>query len=116
MISLNDLKESVIKILDEKKAEDIVEIDLSSCNARLADCSIIASGTSSRHAQAVADYIYRFLKSQRIKPHLEGTAQTGWIMIEANGIEVHLFKPDLRAYYNLEEILSSGKTPSDLEA
>lgn len=112
MKDIAKLKKSIIKILDEKKAENIVEIDLSKCNSRLAESSIIASGTSSRHTQSVADYIYRFLKSEKLSPILEGKAENGWVMIEANGIEIHLFKPELREYYNLEELLSSGKTPN----
>lgn len=112
MKNIEGLKKSIIKILDEKKAENIVEIDLSKCNSRLTESSIIASGTSSRHTQAVADYIYRFLKNEKLSPILEGKAESGWVMIEANGIEIHLFKPELREYYNLEELLSSGKTPN----
>ena len=112
MKDIAKLKKSIIKILNEKKAENIVEIDLSKCNSRLAESSIIASGTSSRHTQSVADYIYRFLKSEKLSPILEGKAESGWVMIEANGIEIHLFKPELREYYNLEELLSSGKTPN----
>lgn len=111
---IEKLKEEVIKILDEKKAENIVEIDLSNCNARLSEFAIIASGTSSRHTQSVAEYIYRFLKGKKLHPLLEGNANTGWVMIEANGIEVHLFKPESREYYNLEELLSSGKTPDTI--
>ncbi len=116
MKNIENLKKSIIKILDEKKAENIVEIDLSKCNSRLVESSIIASGTSSRHTQAVADYIYRFLKTEKLAPILEGKAESGWVMIEASGVEVHLFKPELREYYNLEELLSSGKTPNTLDS
>ena len=114
MTNIENLKKSIIAILDEKKANDIVEFDLSKCNSRLAEVSIIASGTSSRHTQSVAEYVYRFLKGNKLHPIMEGKAETGWVMIESNGIEIHLFKPDLREYYNLEEILSSGKTPASI--
>lgn len=109
------LKSEISKILDEKKAENIVEVDLSSSNARLADTCIIASGTSSRHTQSVADYVYKFLKSEKLHPLIEGNSKTGWVMIEAAGIEIHLFKPELREYYDLESLLASGRTPNSIK-
>ena len=102
----------LLKILDEKKAEEIVEFDLSDCEAKPSDVCIVASGTSSRHAQSVADYLYRFLKTEKLHPHIEGNAKSGWVMLEAAGVEIHLFKPELREYYNLEELLKSGQTPN----
>ena len=114
-LDISMIKSGIIKLLDEKKAENIVEIDLSQNEARLSDSCIVASGTSSRHTQAVADYIYRFLKDNKLHPIIEGTAQSGWVMIEASGIEVHLFKPELREYYDLESLLLSGKKPGEVE-
>ena len=111
---INKIKSEIIKLLDEKKAEDIVEIDLSNNSERLSDICIVASGTSSRHTQAVADYAYRYLKTAKLHPIIEGTAKTGWVMIEASGIEIHLFKPELREYYDLKTLLLSGKTPKEL--
>lgn len=105
-----NLKQKVIKFLDEKKAENIVEIDMKDFS-KLSDVCIIASGTSSRHMQAVADHLYRFFKDEGESPKIEGTASTGWVLIEACGIEVHLFKPDVRDYYDIESLLKSGKTP-----
>jgi ribosome-associated protein len=99
-------KELVLKILDEKKAVDIVEIRLPSGLGRLSETCVIASGTSSRQMQAVADHLYRFFKSQRKKPLIEGNAKNGWIVIEAAGIEVHLFRPEMRSYYDLETLLA----------
>lgn len=110
--NIEKIKTELLRILDEKKAEDIVEIDLSNRPQKLVDTCIVASGTSSRHTQAVADYLYRFLKTEQLHPVIEGTAQSGWVMIEASGIEVHLFKPELREYYDLESLLLLGKTPN----
>ena len=113
-MNIQDLKNKVLKFLDEKKAEDIVEIDMRGL-AKLSDVCIIASGTSSRHMQSVADNLYRFFKTEGESPKIEGTASTGWVLIEAHGIEVHLFKPDVREYYDIESLLRSGKTPKNME-
>ncbi|MDR0695601.1 MAG: ribosome silencing factor [Holosporales bacterium] len=99
------IKAAVMQMLDEKKALDIVEIPLSAGLGRFSETCLIASGTSSRQMQAVADHLYRFFKSQGQKPLIEGSAESGWIIIEAAGIEVHLFKPEMRSYYDLESLL-----------
>ena len=111
MIDLKEVKNNLVKLLDEKKAENIVEFDISAYKNRLSDWCIIASGTSSRHAQAVADYAYKYLKEIKLSPRIEGSAKTGWVMIDAGGIELHIFKPDLREYYNIESLLD-GKRPT----
>ena len=108
-----EVKSAIMGLLDEKKAENVVEFDLPDNSQKLSDACIIASGTSSRHTHAVADHVYRFLKSKRLHPTIEGTAESGWVMIEATGIEIHLFKPELREYYDLESLLLAAKTPAE---
>lgn len=111
-----DIKSEILRILDEKKMIDIEELDTSSLNSRMSDYLIIASGTSSVHMQSVADFLYRFLKSEmRLKAHIEGTARNGWILLAVKGIEVHFFKPELRGYYDIKSILTNGSHPSTLE-
>lgn len=101
--------ESDIKnLLSEKKAIGIVSIDLSSNNSRISDYCLIASGTSSRHAQGLADYVYRLFKDFGGKPHIEGSAKNGWVLVDDFGIEVHIFKPELRSFYNIEELLMTS--------
>ena len=112
MTNISKLTQDIVKILDEKKAEEVVQIDLTGKTNRLTDVCIIASGTSSRHVQSVADYVYRFFKDERLHPKIEGTAQSGGVMIEAAGVEVHLFKPELRTYYDIETILTGERSPS----
>ena len=109
MTDISKLTRDIVKILDDKKAERIVQIDLSNKANRLTDVCIVASGTSARHVQSVADYIYRFLKNEKLHPQMEGTAKSGWVMIEASGVEVHLFKPELREYYDIESLLSGDE-------
>ena len=114
MKNITQLTKNVVKILDTKKADAVVAIDLSGRANRLTDVCVIASGTSARHVQAVADYIYRYFKDEKLYPKIEGTAQSGWVMIEASGIEVHLFKPELREYYDIETLLAEQASPSQL--
>jgi ribosome-associated protein len=104
----SSISDAVVKILEEKKACDVITFDLSSCQTKISDTCIIASGTSSRHLQSVADHVYRYLKCKHLHPHMEGKAESGWIIVESHGCEIHLFKPELRAYYALEELLRSG--------
>lgn len=107
--------EKVLKILDEKKAVDIETFDTSAYKNRMCETCIIASGTSSRHMQSVAEYIYKQLKNDGYSPYMEGNAKSGWVLIEAEGIEIHLFKPEAREYYHIEDLVKSGKKPSDSE-
>lgn len=102
------LTDKIIKMLDDKKVIDIKMFDVSSYKNRMSETCIIASGTSSRHMQAVADFIYKQLKSDGYHPYIEGNAKSGWVLIETDSIEIHLFKPELREYYNIEELLKFG--------
>lgn len=100
---VNQLRDLIVKLLDDKKAEHIVTIDLND-KSSIADYLIIASGTSSRQVGAMADALYRELKNQGIKPHMEGMPQCDWVLIDAGDIIVHLFRPEVRAFYNLEKM------------
>jgi ribosome-associated protein len=102
----------IVKILEDKKAVDVITVDTRAYQSKLSDVCVITSGTSSRHMQSVADYVYRHLKNAKLNPHIDGKSESGWVLIEASGIEIHLFKPELREYYNLEELLKSGKKPA----
>lgn len=112
-----EISDNVVNICDnirallfDKKVEDIKEFDLSNNNKKLIDTCFIGSGTSSRHAQAVSDHLYKFFKNDlNIIPQISGNAKSGWIVIEALGIEVHIFKPDIRKLYDLETLLTSER-------
>jgi ribosome-associated protein len=106
------MKDSVIELLKEKKAYDVVEFDLTGQKGRLVDACIIATGMSARHLRSVADYVYRYMKDNHYKPKIEGESESGWVIVESNGVEVHLFKPEFRAYYALEELYSGGSVSS----
>ena len=90
--------------LDADKANDIVTIDLKGQSA-MADYMIIASGTSSRHVQALAERLADRLSLRGIKGiKVEGLAQSDWVVIDAGDVVVHLFRPEVRNFYNLEKM------------
>lgn len=93
--------------LADAKAEDIVAVDLSG-KSPIADHMVIASGRSSRHVSAVADKLLQTLKAQGPGPvKVEGLAQADWVLIDAGDVIVHIFRPEVRSFYNLEKLWSS---------
>ena len=102
--------------LDDDKAENIVVADLSGKTA-IADYLVIASGTSQRHVGAMADHIQRRMKGMGLKSiAVEGLKQCDWVLIDAGDIIVHLFRPEVRAFYNLEKIWINAPSADTTEA
>lgn len=103
--------------LEDDKAQDIAIIDLVG-KTSIADRMIVASGTSARLVSAMTDHIIQELKKLGIVPKSEGQAQSDWVLIDAGDVIIHLFRPEVRAFYNIEKIW--GVTPespdSDLSA
>lgn len=98
-----ELKDFIIKCLDEKKAEDIVTIDLSK-KTQLAKYMIFASGRSVKNIAAIADYISVELKHKtHIKTSIEGAGDSEWVLVDAGDIIVHIFYPLARSELQLEE-------------
>ena len=96
-------------VLEEKKGEDIILLDISE-TSDFADYFVICSGTSGRMLQALADAVVeRVRETYRAKPRLEGHPQEGWVLADYGNIIVHLFSPDRRDYYRLEELWGQGK-------
>jgi len=90
--------------LDDDKAENTVVVDLSG-KTTIADFLVIATGTSQRHVGAMADHIHRRLKGLGLKGiAVEGQNQCDWVLIDAGDVIVHLFRPEVREFYNLEKI------------
>ncbi len=101
---VSDLKADIIKVLDDGKAEDIIAIDLEG-KTSIADYIVIASGTSSRHISSLAENLGKKLKSDyRMKPTIEGKAGSEWVVIDAQDIIIHIFHPEVRGLYEIEEI------------
>ncbi|MGA0603374.1 ribosome silencing factor [Caulobacter sp. KR2-114] len=100
------LESLILQRLDDEKAQDIVFIDLKD-KSSVADAMIVASGRSHRHVGAMADHVLRMLKDQGYgKARVEGMPHCDWVLIDAGDVIVHLFRPEVRAFYNIEKIWS----------
>ncbi|KQQ79624.1 ribosome silencing factor [Aureimonas sp. Leaf324] len=96
--------------LDDSKAEEVVAIDLRRKSA-LADHMVIASGRSHRHVSAVADHLIRDLKEAGYgNARVEGLQNGDWVLIDAGDIIVHIFRPEVRSFYNIEKMWSVAET------
>jgi ribosome-associated protein len=96
----------IVSRLDDDKAQDIVCIDLKG-KSSVADTLIIASGRSHRHVGALADNLMRALKDQGFgKARAEGLPTCDWVLIDVGDVVVHLFRPEVRQFYNIEKIWS----------
>jgi ribosome-associated protein len=102
----------VLAWLDDAKAENVVTIDIRQ-KSSLGDYMVIASGRSDRHVGAVAEQIQRKLKEEgHSKARIEGQTHCDWVVIDIGDIIVHVFRPEVREFYNLERMWSADR-PSD---
>ncbi len=100
------LEDLILARLDEDKAQDIVLIDLKG-KSPVADALVVASGRSQRHVGAMADHLLRTLKDAGYgKCRVEGLPHADWVLIDTGDVIVHLFRPEVRAFYNIEKIWS----------
>ena len=100
------LEELILARLDDDKAQDVVFIDLKGKSA-MADGLIVASGRSHRHVGAMADHLLRTLKEQGYgKARVEGMPHCDWVLIDTGDVVIHLFRPEVRTFYNIEKIWS----------
>ena len=101
-----DLKSIILDTLDSNKALDIISIDLKN-KSSMADYMIIASGTSSRHIQALSEMVLEKLKTNGVKnSRIEGKESLDWKLVDGIDLIVHIFNPDKRKFYELEKIWS----------
>ncbi len=100
------LETLILHQLDAEKAQDILFIDLKD-KSPFADGLVIASGRSQRHVGAMTDHLLRALKDAgHGKARVEGVPHCDWVLIDTGDVIVHLFRPEVRAYYNIEKIWS----------
>ncbi|THD78037.1 MAG: ribosome silencing factor [Phenylobacterium sp.] len=100
------LEEQILARLDDDKAQDVVFIDLKG-KSPVADALIVASGRSHRHVGALADHLLRLLKERGYgKARVEGLPHCDWVLIDAGDVIIHLFRPEVRSFYNIEKIWS----------
>lgn len=101
--------------LADAKAEDVVAIDLDG-KSSIADDMVIASGRSTRHVAAIAEQLVQALKERGQRDlRVEGMAQCDWVLIDAGDVVVHIFRPEVRSFYNLEKLWSTA-APGELVA
>ena len=102
----------VEKTLDDGKAENVVVIDLNG-KSSIADYMVIASAGSQRQVTALAEHVRKAVderpgRAGRPGPSVEGLPQADWVLIDAGDVIVHIFRPEVRSYYNLEKMWSDG--------
>ncbi|MEO1252333.1 MAG: ribosome silencing factor [Pseudomonadota bacterium] len=111
-LSPEDLSKQLLSIileeLEDDKAEDVVTIPLAG-KSDIADNMVVASGRSQRHVAAMADKVLRRLKEAGYgRAAVEGAAAGDWVLIDAGDVIVHLFRPEVRSFYNLERVWSEA--------
>jgi ribosome-associated protein len=105
-----DLARRIVELAEDKKAADIVLLDLTGLTT-VADYFIIASGGSERQLDAIADGIVSGMRDEKIHAFgREGTAASHWILVDFGNVVVHIFTPPERDYYSLERHWSEAKT------
>jgi ribosome-associated protein len=101
--------------LDDDKAEDVVTIALAGTSS-VADHLVIASGRSTRQVAAMAIHLREKIKaSGRKVPAVEGLERSDWVLVDAGDVVAHLFRPEVRTFYNLEKMWSAELTPSSVD-
>ena len=106
MNKISNLKNIIINTLDSNKALDIVSIDLKN-KSSMADYMIIASGTSSRHIQALSEQVLdKFKNNVIVNCKIEGKDSSDWKLIDGIDVIVHIFNPEKRKFYEIEKIWS----------
>jgi ribosome-associated protein len=104
----DQILELITTSLDDDKAENVLTIPLKGKSA-MADYMVVASGTSSRQVAAMAEHIEFKLKQNKVDVlGLEGLRQADWVLIDANDVIVHLFRPEVREFYGLERMWSDA--------
>ena len=100
------VEDLILAKLDDDQAQDVVFIDLKG-KSPIADGLIVASGRSQRHVGAMADHLLRALKDAgHGRCRVEGMPAADWVLIDAGDVIVHLFRPEVRSFYNIEKIWS----------
>lgn len=103
---VGQLLDLIAQSLNDDKAEDVVTVDLHGKSA-IADYMVIASGRSSRQVNAITEHLlHRLKEAGQGRCRVEGQRQGDWVLIDAGDVIVHLFRPEVRTFYNLEKMWS----------
>ncbi|MBB5753492.1 ribosome silencing factor [Prosthecomicrobium pneumaticum] len=99
-----DLLNTVLSSLDDSKAEDIVSIDITG-KSPLADYMVVASGRSQRHVAAIAERLAKDIEEAGGRVgNVEGLPHADWVLIDTADVIIHIFRPEVRSFYNLEKM------------
>lgn len=113
---MENILDLIATSLDDDKAEEIVRIDLAG-KSDIADHMLIASGRSARHVSAIADHIVERLKDAgHGRPRVEGANACDWVLVDAGDVIVHLFRPEVRDFYNLEKMWAAELAAPEADA
>ncbi len=107
-----ELLERILASLDDDKAEDVVSIDLRG-KSSIADYMVVCSGRSTRQVAAISDKLVERLKQEfGRQSKLEGKDVGDWVLIDAADVIVHVFRPEVREFYQLEKMWMPGSVPA----
>jgi ribosome-associated protein len=102
----------ILSRLDDMKAEETVTIDLRGKSAMF-DYVVVTSGRANRHVGAIAENVVKALKEAGISaPHVEGLPNCDWVLIDCGDVILHVFRPEVREFYNLERLWTQGPSPA----
>ena len=104
----------VLDRIDDMKAEDTVTIDLNG-KSSIGDYMVVTSGTSNRHVSSIADKVIEALEKTGCRVRVEGMPHCDWVVIDASDVIIHVFRPEVRAFYNIEKMWAGtlGRQSSD---
>jgi ribosome-associated protein len=106
-LDANALHGLIMQSLDDDQAQDVVSIALEG-KSSIADHMVVASGRSSRQVAAIAQKLAERIKQAGRKARIEGLPSADWVLIDAEDVIVHIFRPEVRSFYNLERMWSFG--------
>ena len=108
-LEANQLARQIVEIAADRKAEDIVMLDISKVSI-IADYFVICSGTSDRQVRAIAKEIDEKLGHEGVSPiHIEGMTEAKWVLMDYGPVLVHVFDPATREYYGLEQLWAGAQ-------
>jgi ribosome-associated protein len=108
--SKNSLLNLILARLDEDQAANTVQIDLKD-KSTIADYMVVTSGRSNRHVNAIADHVVESLHKGGVsRVRVEGLPNCDWVLIDAGDVILHIFRPEVRSFYNLEKMWARGHT------
>ncbi len=110
-----DLTSHILSSLDDAKAEDVLPIDLKG-KTSLADTMVIATGRSTTHVSAIADRVAKACKEVGIVAKVEGLPHCDWVLVDASDVIVHIFRPEVRQFYNLEKLWGTDRPAEERRA